>query len=326
MKNSFNKINLSYEAKQRIINNCVTEANKKDSFARIPLKYIAIVATFIIISTISILSIGAATDVFRINLKIEEKPHISEENLYTEDDHSVTNKDGYILSCNGFAGDSSEAYFDLTLVHKNNTPIVKLEENERIDSFNLIDSYLEFDNGHKLETYCTLLPDSTEYKLHFELSVLFLNKDIPYIGQKAELFVSGINIQISSPNEKRNTICELNDSIEVNIIVNNTLRTVNFEENEFEILNGGIKLKRGELTATRIEFFGDCFIEGPIYELNSVLCEAYLIYDNIHVQLGIKPIAGSIDGEFVIGWWNETIVDPEKVTGIFIDGKLISID
>ena len=326
MKKTFNKINLCDGAKQRIIEKCISETIPHRSVVRVQMKYVVVTAILLIVSIATVLSIGAATDVFKFTLRNENKPHVSKENQYIESEHSVINKDGYVLNCNGIAGDTEHVFFDLTLVHKENKPIAELEENVQIDSYNLFDSYLMFSDGHQMDVYCTLLPDSTEYKLHFELYALFLNKDKPYLGQKAELFIGGINIQVSSPNGNRTVICKFQDSIDLNIIVDDTVRTVDFEPNEFEILNGGIKIKRGEITATCTLFYGDCYIEGPIYELCSVLCEAYLIYDGRHVPLGVKTIGGSINNEFVIGWWNETVIDPDKITGIYIEGKTIAID
>lgn len=335
IKSAYFKLNLTDSAKQRIIDNCNNSLEPKCYIPRVPLKYVAVTTVLLIVTIISAISIGASTENIKLKLPFENNPHIPNENLYNDsesisNENTITNADGYILKCDVIAGDTERVYFDFTLKRKNNTPITELAENEYIYRFDPFDSYLEFDDGHRMELYFTMLKDSTEYVLHFEASALFLNKDKPYLGKDANICISGINIQISSPNQYgvNTIICNLNDTIRVNVCVNNTVKTVTFEEDEFKILNGKIVIHRGELSATTTNFYGECFIEGTICDLKSIMDDAYLVYDGKYIPLGSKHNCGTINNgnEFVIGWLNENIVDPDKITAICIECKTIELD
>jgi len=196
IKSAFFKLNLTDSAKQRIIDNCNYSLEPKRYFPRVPLKYVAVATILLIATIISAISIGASIENIKLKLGFENSPHISNENLNndsesTSNENVITNTDGYILSCNGIAGDTERVYFDFTLKRENDAPIAELGENEYIYRFDPFDSYLEFDDGHRMDLYFTMLKDSTEYVLHFEASALFLNIYKPYLG-RMQISVLGV--------------------------------------------------------------------------------------------------------------------------------------
>ena len=74
-------------------------------------------------------------------------------------------------------------------------------------------------------------------------------------------------------------------------------------------------------------FYGECSVEGPMYDLQGILENAYIICDGKEIPLGAKTDAGTLpDKGFTIGWLTKTVIDPGKVTAICVDGKIIDID
>lgn len=279
----------------------------------------------------ALFSAMAATN--RLRFPFHNEPHITDTGDPV-DTVTSPSKDSYVLSCNAVAGDSERVYFDLTVVQKDGLSFSIVSGDEYVGRFDPYDAYIEFSDGYKKDIYFTVLGDSTDKIIHIEASSLFSNSEKKYFGQEAKIYVGGINAMVCSDVYTEEfykgyvirPLCMFDEPLLVTLVADKTERHVTFDEGVFEILDGRIKLTRGEITATSVNFYGSCSIEGKIYELQDVLEKAYLICDGEKVPLGAKTNAGTeADGEFVVGWLCERVVYPDKVDAIFIEGKTIPL-
>ncbi len=325
IKNAVSGINMTYSEKERLINACNQAQLKEKTPSHITNRRIAVVAVcFVLLLAMATVTIASRE---YLKTKVNNTPHIPEESIEKNDNSVICNSEGkgYYISCNGVAGDDEQVYLDITLNKKDNSAVFKTEEEVSVIRCNLWDAVLEFADGYQKKIYFLMLEDSTDSQYHLEGHILFYNDEKQYLGQDAELYIGGVSADLSDDSSVE--ICRFDDPLKVTVSVDSTVRTVEFDIGEFTILDSGIEIKSAEISASKVSLYGDCNITGPIYDLESVMDEAYLICGGEQIPLGSKTDAGTLpDGRFTIGWISKTVIDPEAITAIYIDGKTIELN
>ncbi|MBR4881200.1 MAG: hypothetical protein IKU19_04660, partial [Clostridia bacterium] len=238
------------------------------------------------------------------------------------DSPTVTEDSGYYVTCNGIAGDGQPIYLDITIAKKDNSPILKTEEGVSVIRVKPCKSVLEFEDGYQKEVYYLMLEDSTDNLYHLEGQALFYNDEMHYIGQDAKLYIGEVTADLSD--DSSTVIYSFDEPLHITVCANTDMRSVTFDEGEFTLLDGGIKFNSAEIGASKVILYGDCTIEGPLYELEEIMDNAYLICNGKEIPLGGKSDGGTLsDGRFTISWLNASVIDPESVTAICINDKFI---
>ena len=265
-------------------------------------------------------------------------PHITGKDNLQSIPSSTPETGDCVISCNGVWGDEEVVYFDITVKNKNGAPIATVKEGQYIGRLDPFGHYIKFSNGYIKEIFFLLMNDSDESCIHYEARALFYENEKEYLGQDAYIHVGGIKSELYWEEYEgtdeyykdsiTETVCVFSEPLPVTITVNSAEKQVTFEDGEFEILDSGIKLTCGSISAANVHFYGVCTLEGKLYGLQDILKDACLIYDDgTTVPLGGKTDAGTLEnGLFTVGWITGTLIDPERVTAIQIDGQTITID
>lgn len=320
IKKAVDSIELTDEQRLRIINACnETERHNAPVFRGSKRLLAAAVCVLLLLATTFT---AIATRQYLEN-RTHNTPHIQNKNI--SDSPTVTEDSGYYVTCNGVAGDGQPIYLDITIAKKDNSPILKTEEGVSVIRVKPCKSVLEFEDGYQKEVYYLMLEDSIDNLYHLEGQALFYNDEMHYIGQDAKLYIGEVTADLSDDSSVK--IYSFDKPISVSLSVNTDIKTVDFDNGEFSLLDGGIVFNSAEITASKVTLYGDCSIEGPLYELEEIMDNAYLICNGKEVPLGGKSDGGTLsDGRFTIGWLNASVIDPESITGICINGKFINFD
>ncbi|MBQ3184283.1 MAG: hypothetical protein IJB57_11545 [Clostridia bacterium] len=320
IKKAVDNIEMTNEQKSRIINACEETERRKTSVFRGSKRLLvaAVCVVLLLATTFTVI----ATRQYLKN-PTHNKSHIPNESM--TDNPTVTEDSDHYVTCNGIAGDGQPLYFDITISKKDNSPIFKTDESVDIIRTMLNSSILEFTDGYKKEVYYLMLEDSTDNVYHLEGQALFYNDELQYIGQDAKLYIGEVTADLSDGSSA--LICSIDKPIPVSLSVNTDMKTVDFDRGEFTLLDGGIVFDSAEITASKVTLYGDCSIEGALYELEEIMDNAYIICNGENIPLGGKSDGGTLpDGKFTVSWLNATIIDPEEVTAICIEGKTIYLD
>lgn len=323
IKKAVDNIEMTNEQRFRIINACKdAEKRKAPVFKGSKRLLVAAVCAVLLLATAFTV---IATRQYLEN-RTHNTPHIPRESLTENPPITETNEDnGYYVTCNGVAGDGQPIYLDITIAKKDNSPMLKTEEGVSVIRAIPWESVLVFEDGYQKEVYYLMLEDSTDNLYHLEGQALFYNDEIHYIGEDAKLYIGEVTADLSDDSSAM--ICSFDEPISVSLSVNTDTKTVDFANGEFSLLDGGIVFNSAEITASKVTLYGDCSIEGPLYELEEIMDNAYLICNGKEVPLGGKSDGGTLsDGRFTIGWLNASVIDPESITGICINGKFINFD
>ncbi len=320
IKKAVDSIEMTNEQRFRIINACKDAGRRRTPVFRGSKKLLAAAVCTVLLLATAFTAI--ATRQYLEN-RTHNSPHIPSESL-TEDPHitedSATN--GYYALCNGVAGDGQPIYLDITIGKNDNSPVLKTDEGVSVIRCIPWESLIEFEDGYQKEVNFLMLEDSTDALYHLEGQVLFYNDEMHYIGQDAKLYIGEVTADLSDDSSVK--ICSFDDPIPVDLSVNTDMKTAYFDDGEFTLLDGGIVFDSVEITASKVILYGDCSIEGPLYELEEIMDNAYLICNGEDIPLGSKSGGGTLpDGRFTVSWLNATIIDPEAVTAICINGKTI---
>jgi len=322
IRSAFSKIGLSENAKRNIIAACNKSVDAHAS--KVSFKRITAVAVCALLAVLSVFSVAAATGIVKLNTNTNNKSHMVTEGTQ----HSSTvSSDGYVLSCNSVSGDKDNVYFDVIVTKKDGAPLYQTADGEFITRYDTFDAFLTFPDGHKKEVFFMMMNDSTEYAYHLEGFSLFYNDEKQYLGKEAALSIGGLTVTVDDKVNEREIICRFDEPVTVMLSVNEKIKTSQFENGEFVIYNGGISIQSAQVEAAKVYLYGECSVSGPLYDLQELLEDAWLICDGEKVPLGGKTDCGTLpDGRFTIGWLCESVIDPDKVTAICIDKKTVSID
>lgn len=295
---------------------------------------LGLVSAFLIMTLV--FSTIAATK--KLRHPANNSPHITGTEAPITQTVSAPEVSDCVVSCNGVWGDRDLVYFDITVKKKDGTPIVVPEKGKYIRRFDPFGAFIELPDGQRKEIFFILMNDSDESYIHYEARALFYENEKKYLGKDAKIYMGDIRATLywekyeGTEEYYKNgiieTVCMFEKPLTVTLTVDETERSVKFEKGEFEILDGGIKLTRGSITAANVHFYGTCILQGTLYGLQETLKDAYLIYDDgTEIPLGHKTDAGTIEnGEFTIGWIVETLIEPDRITGIRIDGITVAIE
>ena len=320
IKKVVSRIEMTDEQRSRVINACREAEGRKTPVFRVNKKLLAAAVCTVLLLVTAFTAI--ATRQYLEN-KTHNTPHIPNESM--TENPTVTENGGYYVTCNGVAGDGQPLYFDITINRKDNSPILKTDEAVNVIRVKLDGSILEFADGHKKEVYYLMLEDSTDNVYHLEGQALFYNDEMQYIGQDATLYIGEVTADLSDGSSA--LICSFDDPLTVNVSADTDIRTVSFDNDEFTLMDGGIRFRSAEISASKIALYGDCSINGPLYELEEIMDNAYIICNGKEISLGGKTDAGTLsDGRFIISWLNATVIEPKAITAICIEGKTIYFD
>lgn len=323
IKKAVNNIEMTNEQRFRIINAC-EETERRRTPVFIGSKKL-LVATVSIVLLLATAFTAIATRQYLEN-RTHNAPHIPSESL-TEAPHITedSNTNGFYALCNGVAGDGQPIYLDITIGKNDNSPVLKTDEGISVIRCIPRKAVIEFEDGYQKEVYFLMLEDSNDMLYHLEGQILFYNDELHYIGQDAKLYIGEVTADLSDDSSVK--ICSFDDPIPVDLSVNTDMKTAEFDNGEFTLLDGGIVFDSAEISASKFTLYGDCSIEGSLYELEEIMGDAYIICNGQEISLGGKSDGGTLpDGRFTVSWLNATIIDPKEVTAICIEGKTIYFD
>lgn len=320
IKKSVSGIEMTDEQKARITQACKQACNRNTYFNR---RLAAVMVCVLLLATMAFTGIAARQ---YLKNSTQNKPHIPEDKMSEEP--SVTEDEdgsGYYITCNGVSGDGEKVYFDMTLGKQDDGVILKTNDGVDVIRCRPFDARLEFEDGYQKEVYFFMLDDSTDLSYHFEAFALFYSDEKHYIGQDAKLYIGDVTADLSDDTSV--VVCSFTEPVSVNVTADTGMRTVDFDEGEFAILDGGFEFGYVEITATTVTLYGKCYIEGPVYEMEEIMDNAYLICNGEQVLLGTKHGGGTtVDGVDTVSWQNATLIDPDAVTAICIDGVTVYLD
>ncbi|MBQ7669586.1 MAG: hypothetical protein IJS45_02550 [Clostridia bacterium] len=121
------------------------------------------------------------------------------------------------------------------------------------------------------------------------------------------------------------TLCTFSSGVKISADFKNEVVDTSFDPVIIALDNGQIVLNSAHMTNTYIRLLGTCVGLG---ELDLALDEAYVVTDSVEtVMLGSKHGVGTDkDGvTFSIEWQCETVIDPEKIAEIHVNGTVIKL-
>ena len=120
-------------------------------------------------------------------------------------------------------------------------------------------------------------------------------------------------------------LCSFEQGVTVGLDFKCEAVDINVNPVTVKLATGDIVIDRVSMTNSQVNLYGTCTAEGKLYDLD--LNSAYAVCeDGSTVALGGKNSAGSLpDGSFTIQWQNETVIDPEKIVSIIVNGTAIDV-
>ena len=120
-------------------------------------------------------------------------------------------------------------------------------------------------------------------------------------------------------------LCSFDEGVRVSLDFKHEAVDMTIDPVTIKLATGDIVIDSVSMTNSQVNLYGTCTAEGKLFDLN--LNDAYAICeDGGTVALGHKNSAGTLpDGTFTIQWQNETVIDPEKIVSIVVNGTAIDL-
>ena len=330
IKSAVQKLSLTESGKARILYGCRDyELTVSKRSPRV--KWTLIAATILIL----MLTVGAVAVVSLRSPMTEVKTHAGEDLEIVDTQDSIIfepiEDDEYIVSCDSVTGGGTEVYINITVKRSDGAIMT-----DRVSGGGTLPfvfahyAELKLSDGTTSTLTFVATNDSNESVFHMEGHTILIGCEeskITSLLNGATVKLGDISCMIKDENGKyveEFVLCSLTRPITLRGNYKNTILNVNFEPVTISLADGDITFRSAEMKNVGIVIYGDCYAQ-DISDLD--LKNAFAVLDNgEQMVLGHKTVAGvTTEGDFCIGWILDTVIDPEKIAEIHVNGTVIKL-